>query len=278
MLLRGFDEILKMAREVETPKTLEDWFVIDLNESMLNSREHYKSKNPAFTPSSLGSCKRAQMFKLIGLDSDKSIRTGAEERRADYGSRIHELFQDYIISMDKQGKINLIRASTLIYPEGTELKPNPKGTHPVEISYYNSVHNIRTRIDGLFNYKNIPYLFEIKTENYDKWKNRFEPKADHLMQISACSLVTGIEDVLFLYVGLGVPWNVKVDLKPYFYRVTDEDRKAVTDIIADINECINNKSLPPKVTKCPPWCEWKTACMECESNKINLSEVIINAE
>jgi CRISPR/Cas system-associated exonuclease Cas4 (RecB family) len=260
--IMGLKEIARMVNEHNREKDLAEEFGLYFNEAIVRIyQERNRGRKPSrnYKPSSLGGCLRNNYFQLIGADLDKennSTVTGIG--MAESGTDRHKRLQDVIVRMEGLGypikwvdiddylKSNSVPGTVMVSKKGYEYKLK------------NDIYKISFLSDGVIKIRNKVYsIIEIKTEASFKWRDRISPEENHIVQAACYSLCLGIDNVIFIYE------NRDFCNKKYFlYKVTEEDKQGIIDIIETCNNYVRENVVPPKTDNegnCT-YCQYKEIC------------------
>lgn len=234
------------------------YFVNILKEGV-QKRNNANLRKPStyYSPSSLGNCPRQLYYKRTGSPiDDKQDIEPKNILKGETGTDRHERIQELIVWLDENEDYDFEWLSVRNYIK-------EKGLNHLEVIKDDGLealvvdkrYNIRFKVDGLLTIRGNTYLLEIKTDDTYRWKGRNKVSKYHRFQGYSYSLSFGIDRVLYIY-----EERNNFQKKPIHKKVTDEDRKELTDKIEMIEEHLEKGKLPKKdLTSCN-FCMYKTIC------------------
>ena len=238
------EEWLRSNSNVELDAEVAEWVKREL---MSKQRDRTKS----FSASSMGYCQRQQMFQYL----DAKI-----ERRPDSGAA----------SIFIQGTWIHVKWQAMGYMAGW--------LGQTEVPVRMDQHNLRGTIDGILHPPIAPAGWELKSINARgyRWVLERGPKAEHLKQIHAYMLATGLRLWSLIYEEKDTQ-SYKEFLVEYSPAIADE----VLDELARLNRAVRERELPPMLSGCVQKngmtyrsCAYRDQCPEATwPRRINLRSV-----
>lgn len=221
----------------------------------------------SFSPSGASSCGRGLVFKANKEEKDEVLRYPFQRRWTRNSSAVHEAVQRDLLYCEKVLDNPVFTVHRL---EGglPAWEQNIK-THKV-IEHDGVKFVLNGMCDGILEYKpdGSKVLFEFKTKSTTigavgtyKMKGVQE---EHRIQAVAYSLLFGVDECIFCYESVAKDgWtkgaDAKVDLRTFYVKVTEEDKKQLLDKFSVIAKDYYAKKLPDKEDKCF-FCVYKEAC------------------
>lgn len=215
-----------------------------------------RPKSKTFAPSGIR-CKRKSWFRLRGAEPDKlSEPDTVMDFTAVIGTAIHK----YV-----QSKLSKVLGAEWIEVEDYLREfPIPYKYSLTKTEYETQVEiadpPIRFACDGIIKIRGIYYLLEIKSSDYESWRNLSGPKEHHLDQIENYSTILNIPHVLTLYVD-----RLYGGMKAYEYTVSEDIMSSAKQSMIYVQQmaaaCIAPERLPAGDYMCSN-CEYKLKCKE----------------
>lgn len=252
-----YKDIIKLINTSNTPKSLGEQFVADVNRYFQLSKEVY-TPSKTIKPSSLGGCLREQFFILMGVERDPgkledpnmvTIQQSGNDRH----NRLQNACQDAknyhlpIVWLDPEKEVAM--ANQL------GIRTRIKRRDGNELLCYNEDYHMNFKCDGIIKYQNIKMILEIKTEEHFKWLARVCADPKHEYQAISYSLCFGIDNVMFLYENRNL-----TNRKAYHVSVNEEQKKQVSDRVKTLLQYKNNLIVPEKNKNKCTYCNYKQAC------------------
>ena len=215
-----------------------------------------RPKSKTFAPSGIR-CKRKSWFRLRGAEPDKLPEPDTVmDFTAVIGTAIHK----YV-----QSKLSKVLGAEWIEVEDYLREfPIPYKYSLTKTEYETQVEiadpPIRFACDGIIKIRGTYYLLEIKSSDYESWRNLSGPKEHHLDQIENYSTILNIPHVLTLYVD-----RLYGGMKAYEYTVSEDIMSSAKQSMAYVQQmaaaCIAPERLPAGDYMCSN-CEYKLKCKE----------------
>lgn len=232
-------------------------FVKQLDDFIVNSTDNIKHGSNYYKPSGMYSCKR----DLYYLRSDVVGREDINQQSISIclnGSWRHETLQNYLIEMSKKdGEIKwidpeqYIKDNNITAKYGTSIKQRVGN----EVKLFNSKYQLSFMCDGIIKFRDKIYILEIKTCASFIFNKLTDVIDKHKQQATCYSMGLGINDVIFLYENREV-----LSHKGFLYHVTEADKLEIANKIADVEEYINKRELPPREKDKCKYCCYKEQC------------------
>ncbi|MFG3611462.1 hypothetical protein [Rummeliibacillus stabekisii] len=132
------------------------------------------------------------------------------------------------------------------------------------------------KMDGILRHnetgKEVGFEFKTKSNTLGQVGNYKlkAPTDQHKAQAVAYSLLFGLDEFIFLYESVAKPqWTAgaeaKTDIRSFYYKVNDEDRKALLDKFAEVCRCVAEDEQPEHEPEKCFFSPYKYLC-GCDSN------------
>lgn len=219
-----------------------------------------------FSPSGASKCERELFYKFMG-ESKREEKYPYQRRWTRNASAVHEAVQRDLLYSEK-----LLKEPSFV------VKRMDNGLPAWESNlktYKEFIHNgvsflILGMMDGILTYKDGSDIgFEFKTKsnsigqvgNY-KMKDIADP---HKEQCIAYSLLFGLNEFLLMYESVAKDgWTknaeAKVDVRTFYYKVTDEDKTMLLNKFASVVQAAKDQELPIGRTEKCLFCPYKHIC------------------
>lgn len=233
-------------------KSLYDSIVHRNNESKAN---HKPSKT--FAPSSIR-CNRLSFFRLRGIDPDvNQVVDDKLEFQAMLGTACHESVQRNL----KDG----------LGDDWVDVKDYLK-SHPIQFEYEISNRSefesflkfenppVRFACDGILKVGDEFYLLEIKTSEYQAFKNLETIKEQHLAQVQCYCSLLNLKKALVLYID-----RMYGETKCFELEFTQSQLDEVLDNMQYVMQCREDNIAPASLPKGDFWCtycKYKKRCAD----------------
>lgn len=260
----GRRTLVSMIKQASKDFNLAEEFITDLNYSIpkLDALAHRKP-SPYFKPSSI-KCIRCGVFQVLGAPVNEGDSTPNLIGITQGGSAIHENIQRSLVEFTKKGLMpnwTFVNVADYINMnvEGIDVvEPCDFSQGKYETKIFSEKYQIRCLLDGILQYKNKYVILEIKSINSSKFYKLKDVLDKHKAQAISYSILTGIPDILFLYVDRDL-----YNKKAFLYTPTEQEKKEWLDNIDYGLECVKNKIIPAK-----PITDDKDFCMYCGYKKL----------
>ena len=215
-----------------------------------------RPKPKAFAPSAIR-CKRKSWFRLRGAAADKLPEPDAVmDFTAMIGTAIHKYVQS---KLSKALGAEWIEVEDYLREFPIPYKYSlTKTKYETQVSI--SDPPIKFACDGIIKIRGVYYLLEIKSSDYESWRNLAVSKEHHLDQIETYSTILNIPHVLTLYVD-----RVYGGMKAYEHTISEDTMCGVRQNMAYVKQmadaCIAPERLPAGDYMCVN-CEYKLKCKE----------------
>lgn len=215
-----------------------------------------RPKSKTFAPSGIR-CKRKSWFRLRGAEPDKLPEP---DTVMDFTAMIGTAIHKYV-----QSKLSKVLGAEWVEVEDYLREfPIPYKYSLTKTEYETQVEiadpPIRFACDGIIKIRGIYYLLEIKSSDYESWRNLSGPKEHHLDQIENYSTILNIPHVLTLYVD-----RLYGGMKAYEYTVSEDIMSSAKQSMVYVQQmaaaCIAPERLPAGDYMCSN-CEYKLKCKE----------------
>ena len=232
-------------------------FVKQLDDFIVNSTDNIKHGSNYYKPSGMYSCKRDLYYLRSGVAGREDINQQSISICLN-GSWRHETLQNYLIEMSKNdGDIKWIEPDQYIKDNNITAKYGTSIKQRVgnEVKLFNSKYQLSFMCDGIIKFRDKIYILEIKTCASFIFNKLTDVVDKHKQQATCYSMGLGINDVIFLYENREV-----LSHKGFLYHVTEADKLEIANKIADVEEYINRRELPPKEKDKCKYCCYKEQC------------------
>lgn len=222
--------------------------LITLYKSQLDAQiieESARPKSQTFAPSSIR-CPRISWFRLRGVQPDVNKKPDQVLNfSATLGTACHELIQ--------QTLINSLGADW-IEVEDYLKDLNPQYKYTVEKSGYESRVKIEDppinfAVDGIIRIDGVVYLLEIKSSEYNSWKELSEPKPHHKDQLVCYASLLNLEHTLMIYID-----RMYGDIKCFETTVPMEQRQKTWNMFRYVQDMVEANLAPEKLPPGDSWC------------------------
>lgn len=210
-----------------------------------------------FAPSSFR-CDRRSWFRLRGTDPDK---LKAPDKILDFTAKIgtacHRIIQSDLRNMLKGQWIavkDFLAANPIPYDYEIE---EDKESGETKVSIKSPPINFA--VDGIILWNNEYYLLEIKTSEYNSFKDLANPKDEHLDQVKCYATMLGISKVLFLYED-----RLYGELKCYEIIVKDIEKIQIKDRMNYVLKCVDANIAPDRLPSGDKWCNNCPYSIKCK--------------
>ncbi|MHC5291096.1 hypothetical protein CHCC14819_0460 [Bacillus licheniformis] len=274
---RGDQLVSALHRHFDDINDLDYFPVKEVEELMLKEQQHFISKIgkrkdfpeglPRFSPSSSDKCERELFFKAIRATQDESIGFPFQRRWTRNSTAVHGAVQkqlleaEYILD-DPAFKVRRLANGLPAWEKSVEQWR--------EIEHNGVRFVVYGMCDGILEYKDgtqIGFEFKTKSNSVAQIKQLKEPAPSHKMQTVAYSILFGIDEWLITYESVakdkwGTAGDARPDMKIFYHKVTDRDRKQLLDKWARVAHQVNNGEVSAADTRKCMFCPFKTVCSE----------------
>lgn len=219
-----------------------------------------------FSPSGASKCERELFYKFMGEDK-REEKYPYQRRWTRNASAVHEVVQRDLLYSEKllkEPSFKVKRMENGLPAWESNLKTYKEFTHN-GVSFL-----ILGMMDGILTYKDGSDIgFEFKTKSNSigqvgsyKMKDAADP---HKQQCIAYSLLFGLDEFILFYESLAKDgWTknaeAKIDIRSFYYKVSDEDREMLLDKFASVVQAAQKQELPmARIDKCL-FCPYKHVC------------------
>lgn len=229
-------------------------------------KDKYKAQemskpSKTFAPSSFR-CDRLSFFRLRGVDPDPVLDVNCElEFSAVLGTACHREIQQNLKSSlgDDWVDVSLFLTSThKLSIEPYDYKIVNHGDLETQIEFFNPP--VKFSCDGILHLGHEFYLLEIKTSDYQSFKNLSEPKPQHIDQIQCyCSLLE-LNKALVMYQD-----RLYGDIKCYELEFPQYKLDEVRDRMRTVLKYVDSNIAPPGLPSGDYWCtycKYQTKCKQ----------------
>lgn len=222
--------------------------LIEIYENQLDIKiqeESAKPKSQNFAPSSIR-CPRISWFRLRGVPPDKVKKPDRVLKfSADIGTACHQIIQENLISALGDNWINVEEYLKSI---------DPQYKYSVEVQGFEtrvSIEDppIRFAVDGILKIEGQTYLLEIKSSDYNSWKNLANPKPHHRDQVICYASLLNIEKALMIYID-----RMYGDLKCFEVEIPLSERDNTWKMFRYVQDMVEANIAPEKLPTGDRWC------------------------
>lgn len=234
---------------------------------MLNSYKTLPKDLIIFSPSSASACGRGLFFKANKEEKDEVQRYPFQRRWTRNSSAVHEAVQRDLLYSERI--LNNPRFKVARLENG--LPAWEENIKTCKIIEHNGVKfALNGMCDGILEYQpdGSKVLFEFKTKSttigaVGTYKLK-QPAEEHKIQAIAYSILFGVDEAIFTYESVAKDgWTkgaeAKIDLRTFYIKITEEDRKNLLDRLSTIAKQFYNNEVPEKEDKCF-FCVYKNVC------------------
>lgn len=219
---------------------------------------HVKHGSNFYKPSGLDSCNRDLYYMRSSVKGREEL-TSANIGICDTGSYRHCVIQNTLESMSKENYTDFrwIDPETYIRDNSIYEKYKTKVVEKVghETKLFNEKYQISFMADGLIEFMGKLYILEIKTCASFLFSKLDNVMDKHKVQATCYSMCLGIPTVLFIYEDRGL-----LNHKGFLFTPSDLDKLQIANKIADVEEYINKRELPPREKDKCKYCCYKEQC------------------
>lgn len=260
----GRRTLVSMIKQASKEFDLAEEFITDLNYSIpkLDAMTR-RAPSKFFKPSSI-KCIRCGVFQVLGAPVTAGDTTPNLIGITQGGSAIHENIQRSLVEFTKKGLmpnwtfVNVADYINMNVVGVDVVEPCDFSKGVYETKIFSEQYQIRCLLDGILQYKDKYVILEIKSINSSKFYKLKEVLDKHKAQAISYSILTGIPDVLFLYVDRDL-----YNKKAFLYTPSEQEKKEWLNNIDYGLECVRNKKIPKK-----PIVDDKEFCMYCPYKKL----------
>lgn len=241
----------------------------ELELEYIKDRFYVPKDHIQFSPSSVDKCKRELFYKANRMRKDEQAMCPYQRRWTRNSTAVHEAVQRDLLYMEK-----LIPNPAFTVERMTEGKAKGLPAWEKNIQAYKLFeHNgqkfyLYGMMDGVLNYKDgsrIGFEFKTKSTKQDTVHKMKSGSPSHIKQTVAYSLLFGIDEYLLTYESVAKDeWRAGVtafnDIKPIYVKVTEKQKLALLDKLAEVTEMYGNGELPDKETSKCFFCPYKVHC------------------
>lgn len=259
-----------LIKEFEHPRAFEMKFMELYNKTLLTCKEEQPYPTDFTRPSSLGKCARNIFFERTHAPKDPIDLNNPWIYNSvgilESGTDRHERIQNVLFKMEEQGFIKNIDIPTAIkdaQAEGIKSEFVKWNEDKTEARCCNTEYNLYFQADGLVELDNKKAVFEIKTVSCKKLasiRKSQKPLPPHILQATAYAMCLGVDYILFFYEDRDFTSHF-----PILYKVTDEDKRVVTEKLALVDKCCREGVIPPPNKLECMFCTYKELCNSIEN-------------
>lgn len=233
-----------------------DMYEAALDRSILEAES--KTPSRTFAPSQVR-CKRVSWFRLRGVDPEPEVVVNRGLNfTAQIGTACHQTIQEILSNELGEDWLDVeayMRSANLPY-----VYTCTKNQYETQIEITDPVP-IKFAPDGIFRYKGVTWLLEIKTSEYSSFEKLTGPKPNHIDQITCYSTILNISNVLVMYQD-----RVHGDRKCYEVFIPEKDMKATWDMLYEVKDYADKNIAPPRPEDrkycSPSYCRYYNRCKE----------------
>lgn len=241
----------------------------ELEIEYLQDRFYVPKDYMQFSPSNVDKCKRELIYKANRMKKDENLVCPYQRRWTRNSTAVHEAVQRDLLYMEK---LVPNPAFTVERMKEGRAKGLPAWEKNIQ-AYKQFEHNgqkfyLYGMMDGVLNYKDgsrIGFEFKTKSTKQDTVHKMQKGSASHIKQTVAYSLLFDIDEYLLTYESVAKDeWRAGVtaynDIKPFYVKVTEKQKLALLDKMAEVAEMYQNGEVPDiEKSKCF-FCQYKNIC------------------
>lgn len=231
-----------------------------------------------FSPSGVDSCRRELYMKMIGAERDRREIQPHQGRWTRLGTLFGDMLQKDLLFIEKHYE-RVVGEPPPFTVEREEVNGRryPKWERFAEkikrIDHRGHEIAIKGQPDGILRYKDGTRVgIEIKSKQTTPARtgqySMRGPEESHAKQVVAYSILYGVDDYLIVYGNLAKKsWNMSdedyekyPDIRAFHVHISESDRLALLDDLADVMEAVKSKTPPPLDLARWAFNNYKTAC------------------
>ncbi|MCS0827440.1 PD-(D/E)XK nuclease family protein [Cytobacillus firmus] len=226
-----------------------------------------------FSPSGADKCSRELFYKISKMPKDVE-NFPYRKRWTRNSTAVHEAVQRDLLYMNKHLK-NPALTIDFVQTEFGLLPAWEKNIQKVKIFNHNGqTFCLYGMMDGILSYRDgskVGFEFKTKSVMPDRVEKLKAPSRSHKLQTVAYSLLFDIDEYIIFYESVAKDeWRAGNyaldDIKPFYNKVTEKQRKALLDKMADVAEKHSDGEIPDRQTSKCMFCPYKSFCLEGMSN------------
>ena len=252
--------VAKLISIANNEVSLEQQFLIDLQNSIEKTVEQNSSlPSKTYKPSGMN-CNRAMVYQVLGYIPDKSNASYQLEGICESGTDRHIRIQQAIENMHNILGVDCEYLDVAKFVEQRNLQNlEIRDKCGMETKLYHTKLNMSFMTDGIIKYKGKYLIFEFKTESSRKFFSRKGVDSKHYNQATAYSIAFGLDKVLFVYENRDT-----LDKKAFILEVTNEMRQKLIKRINYCDDFVKENKIPPKQADIDKrncqYCSYKMQC------------------
>ncbi len=236
---------------------------------------NFKRGLVTFSPSSASKCERELFYKAKKEQRDEAPFLPYQRRWCRNGSAVHAATQKDLLYAEKKLENPRFKVVRMKAPASVVGRPAWEHNLKNVKQFTDRGFQIFGMMDGVLEYKDGSKVgFEFKTKSttiaaVGDFKLR-KPQEGHVEQVTAYSILFGLEDFLLLYESVAKDgWmkgaEARSDLKAFHVKVTEEQKDTLLSKFDRVTKAVKDNIAPaPELNKCI-FCPYKTLC-EAERN------------
>jgi CRISPR/Cas system-associated exonuclease Cas4 (RecB family) len=220
-----------------------------------------------FSPSGADKCERELFYKIMKAEKDELQKYPYQKRWTRNSSAVHEAVQRDLLYMEKF----LPNPAFTVERMEDGLPAWEQNIQRYKIFKHNGVEFILYgMMDGVLKYtkdgSRIGFEFKTKSTKADAVEKLKKASTSHKLQCVAYSLLFDIDEYLITYESVAKDeWRIGAgamdDIKPFYVKVTEEQKQQLLDKLARVTEMVQNGELPERDTSKCMFCPYKTICL-----------------
>ena len=258
MARRSLVEMIHNASKEETDYASE--FLTDLDYHIKKlEKESKREPSHTFKPSSI-KCPRCAVMQVLGVKQDNEIRSSNLIGITSAGTFIHEMMQSKILTMKNWEYVDVAKyVSSNDDLEVTKPCNFEKGEY--ETKLHSKKWNMNFLVDGILKKNNKYMILEIKSISSNGFfKTKEVPDKYKDQAISYC-ILTGLSDVLFLFVDRDL-----FNMKTFLFSPSREDKLKWKSVMSHNLKYVEKSVIPSKPSYADKlFCQYCSYTSYCKS-------------
>lgn len=209
-----------------------------------------------FSPSSADKCERELYYKAKKYPKDEQVMYPYQRRWVRNGSAVHEAVQKDLLFAEKYNENPLFKVARMKKP--AEVAGRPAWEHNLKTvkQFPELGFQVFGMMDGVLEYTpdGSKLGFEFKTKSttiasIGEYKLK-DIQSSHRAQITAYSILFGLDEFIVMYESVAKDWwgkgeEARPDLRPFYAKVTDEEKYTMMAKFKKVAGMVKNNELPP---------------------------------
>ena len=223
-----------------------------------------------FSPSSVDKCKRELFYKINRMKKDEQTTYPYQRRWTRNSTAVHEAVQRDLLYMEKLIPNPAYTVERMKEGKAAGLPAWEKNIQAYKLFEHNGQKfYLYGMMDGVLHYKDgsrVGFEFKTKSTKQDTVHKMKSGSPSHIRQTVAYSLLFGIDEYLLTYESVAKDeWRAGVtaynDIKPIYVKVTEKQKLALLDKLAETAAMVENGEIPDRETSKCFFCPFKERCL-----------------